>query len=197
MMIWVVTGPVGAGKSSVTSILAQRGAAVVDADRLGHEVLADPAIVETIAREFGPECVLEEGQVNRARLGSLVFGNEQALKRLNDLTHGPLIALAQQRLEDLSKQRQHKLAVLEAAVYFLWPAMDLVDLVVAVVSRDDIRRHRLMNDRGLTSEQVAQRFQSQAAMDSLWSGAQVILENNEDLRSLEKSVDDLLKKNNL
>ncbi len=204
MKIWVVTGPIGAGKSSVSRLLAEHGAVIVDADRLGHEVLEDPVIIEAVAREFGSRFVQKDGQqpdldavVDRAKLGALVFADELAMKRLNALTHPPLVALAKSRLQNLSRQRKHKLAVLEAAVYFLWPPVDVVDLVISVVANEDVRRHRLMSDRGLNAQQVQDRMDSQQALEAFWPKADVVLENNHKLHALQQAVDDLLKSKNL
>ena len=200
MKIWVVTGPIGAGKSSVTSLLAERGAAIVDADRLGHEVLEDPVITVAVAREFGPEFVRQQGQdavVDRGKLGALVFGDPAAMKRLNALTHPPLVALALSRLEDLSRHGKPNLAVLEAAVYFLWPPMDVVDLVISVVADHDIRRQRLMSQRDLNARQVDDRLGSQESLEAFWPTADVILENNNDRDALRRAVEKLLKDENL
>ena len=195
MITWVVTGPIGAGKSSLTLLLTQRGAVVVDADELGHEVLENPVIIDAVALEFGENCVhLPDGQskVDRSQLGRVVFDDPEAMKRLNALTHPPLVALAKSRLEYLSGTRQHKLAVLEAAVYFLWPSMDEVDLVISVVADQDVRRQRLMESRGLTAQQINDRMKTQQNLEPFWPTADVVIENNEDLSALQLKVDDLL-----
>ncbi len=200
MKTWVVTGPIGAGKSSVTRLLAERGAAIVDADRLGHEVLEAPAIIEAVAREFGQKFVRQQGQdtvVDRGKLGGLVFGDPTAMKRLNALTHPPLVALALSRLKDLSRHGKHNLAVLEAAVYFLWPPMDVVDLVISVVADHDLRRQRLMSQRDLNARQVDDRMGSQEYLEVFWPTADVILDNNNDRDALRRAVDELLKDENL
>ena len=81
MIRWVVTGPTGAGKSHLTSRLAGRGAAVVDGDVLGHEILARPRVAAAIAEVFGPGYVVR-GAVDRPALGRLVcFLPRQILRR--------------------------------------------------------------------------------------------------------------------
>lgn len=196
MKIWVVTGPIGAGKSTLSALLAQRGAAVVDADLLGHEVLRDPAIIQQIAKDFGPQCVVD-GQVDRQCLGALVFADDQAMGRLNDLIHPALLELAATRLETLAKEGNHELAVLEAAVYFLWPPLEMVDLVISVVAHENVRLDRLRESRNLTEDQVRNRMQAQAHLDRYWHTADVVLENNHHRRALSDAVDHLLRDNNL
>lgn len=193
MIRWVVTGPIGAGKSTVTGLLRERGAVIVDADRLGHEVLADPEVVTRIVAEFGPE-VAPGGVIDRAVLGPRVFADSQAMARLNALTHGRISALAQARLGHLAREGKHDLAVLEAAVYFLFPSPPEVDLVISVVADEAVRRQRLGKDRGLDSLQVDARLAAQADLDELWHQADVVLDNSGGIELLRDRVEKLLAK---
>ncbi len=196
MKVWVVTGPIGAGKSSFTTILAQRGAVVVDADLLGHEVLQDPAIIASIAKDFGSQCIVD-GQVNRQNLGALVFADEVSMDKLNALIHPLLIDLVVKRLSALEKEGNHELAVLEAAVYFLWPPLDRVDLVISVVAQVDLRLNRLVKDRGLKTEQARNRLQAQAELDHFWNTADVVIDNSFSHHKLNAAATQLLLKHNL
>ena len=191
MKVWVVTGPIGAGKSTVSGLLAERGAAVVDADRLGHEVLTDPFVVKKLEEEFGSDCIIN-GQVDRQCLGKLVFSDQQAMDRLNALTHPALLHLAAFRLDKLAKDGNHELAVLEAAVYFLWPPLPMVDMVISVIADVEVRQRRLMEDRGMTLPQVQDRMRTQDNLASLWETADVILDNSSHRESLVEAVDQLL-----
>jgi len=130
MQSWALTGPTGAGKSAVSEILRRQGAAVVDGDCLGHQLLATPAIQERIIREIGPQYVSDQ-VVDRSALGELVFGDAGARAVLNDITHGPLGALASLDMRKIREAGDHRLAVFEAAVYFLLPNPPAVDLVIA------------------------------------------------------------------
>ncbi len=192
MKVWVVTGPIGAGKSTVSGLLAEHGAAVVDADRLGHEVLNDPALIQNLAEEFGSDCV-RNGQVDRQCLGALVFSNQQAMDRLNALTHPALLQLAASRLDKIAQDGNHELAVLEAAVYFLWPPLPMVDMVISVVAEVGVRRRRLMEERSMTLQQVQDRMRSQNNLASLWETADVILDNSFSREALVEAVDLLLR----
>ncbi len=191
MKVWVVTGPVGAGKSVVVRLLREKGAAVIDADKLGHEVLEQPLIAQKVAEEFGQECVLA-GKVDRKELGKIVFSEPAALKRLNALTHPPLLDLLSFRLDLLARAGKHELAVVEAAVYFLWPPMPVVDLVVAVIAKDEIRMDRLLEHRGLKTREAQERLGAQEPWREFWNRADVILENNGGLDLLEEQVHQLV-----
>ena len=191
MIRWAVTGPIGAGKSTVTRHLAGRGAVVIDADKLGHEVLAEPEVVKRLREEFGPD-VAPDGQVDRSVLGPRVFADPQALDRLNALTHGRISDLAVRRFDQLAAEGKHELAVLEAAVYFLFPSPPQVDLVVSVVAEPGLRARRLVAERGLDARQAAARLAAQDGLADLWARADVVLENNGSTAELLRRVDRLL-----
>ncbi len=192
MIRWAVTGPIGAGKSTVTRLLANKGAAVVDGDELGHRVLADPDVVAAVARDFGVECVAD-GRVDRTRLGGIVFGDPEAMARLNALTHPRLAALADAELERLAAQGAHALAVLEAAVYFLLPTPPAVDLVITVDADPAVRARRLAERTGLDPAEAARRVAAQADMEQAWrERADIVLRNDgDDLARLAALVDEL------
>lgn len=193
MKRWTVTGPIGAGKSSLTRLLAAKGAAVLDGDRLGHEVLDRPAIKTALVQDFG-EAVLVDDRIDRGRLGALVFADPEAMVRLNSLTHGPLCAHFEARLQALADGGKHALAVLEAAVYFLLPDPPLMDLVICVDAPAAIRLDRLVEGKGLTPAQALARVRSQDTMAGLWAAADVHIINDRGERELSRAADDLWKR---
>lgn len=191
MIRWVVTGPMGSGKSTVSRLLAERGAVVVDGDKLGHEILADPEVVAAIVSRFGPETA-PSGVVDRSILGPLVFSDPANLADLNGLTHGRISSLAALRLDELAIEGNHELAVLEAAVYFLFPSPPPVDLVISVMADLAVRTARLVACRGLLPAQVQARLAAQADLDELWHRADVIVDNSGSLDQLRARIDRLL-----
>nr|MEE4268262.1 dephospho-CoA kinase [Candidatus Krumholzibacteria bacterium] len=191
MIRWVVTGPIGAGKSAVSGYLVEQGAALVDGDQLGHLVLTQPEIVTQVCEAFGNE-VAPDGVVDRQLLGHRVFGNPVGMNRLNAITHGPICRLAAEQLDQLAQKGQHQLAVLEAAMYFLFPSPPSVDLVLAVLADPEVRRRRLMASRGLTDDQINARLAAQTNLEPLWYGADVLVKNETTLGDLHHQLDLLL-----
>ncbi len=187
MKRWVVTGPTGAGKSIFCGFLARAGAVILDGDSLGHEILEKAEISTALSREFGGR-VLKKGSVDRSALGRIVFDDPGALERLNRITHGPLSKLAASRLDDLEKSGLHRLAVLEAAVYFLLPPVPGVELVITVTASAATRRKRLMETSGLDSAQAVSRIQAQRPLEKAWAGADIVLVNEDTTGSLENEA---------
>ena len=190
MIRWTVTGPIGAGKSAVTGLLRDRGAAVVDGDALGHEVLARPEVRDAVAGAFGPE-VVADGAVDRQALGRRVFADAAALDRLNGLTHPPLQRLMAARLDALERPGGPALAVLEAAVYFLLPSPPRVDLVVVVDAPAAVRARRLAAARGLDRAAAEARIAAQASWEPLWARADRTIVNAGTPADLARAVDAL------
>lgn len=190
MIRWAVTGPTGAGKSLLTASLASRGAAVIDGDALGHEILARATTHDAIVQEFGPE-FLVEGGVDRGALGALVFADKRAMERLNALTHGPLSSLASERLDALEAAGNHDLAVFEAAVYFLLPSPPRTDLVITVTADPAVRTARLVEGKGLDPGAAAKRVAFQAFMEEGWSRADLVFDNGGDRAAMETFATEL------
>ncbi len=184
MRRWVVTGPAGAGKSTFCACLERGGAAVLDGDRLGHEILGRDDIVSSLAKEFGSG-VLENGAVDRGALGRIVFANPDALVILNRITHGPLSTLAAARFDVIENEGSHGLAVLEAAVYFLLPPVLGVELVITVTASDDTRLTRLREWSGLDLDQARSRIEAQRPLEAGWASADIVVVNEGSVKSLE------------
>lgn len=187
MRRWVVTGPAGAGKSALCGFFAEWGAAVVQGDALGHEILATADVQRAILKEFGAGVLVGE-EVDRSALGKIVFTDPEALCRLNRITHGPLAQLARQRLKAVEDAGNHRLAVFEAAIYFLLPPITEMDLVVTLTARESTRLDRLVSQSGLNDSDALARIEAQRFLEDGWSGADLTLSNDGSLAELEEEA---------
>lgn len=190
MIVIGLTGGIASGKSTVSRLLAERGAFVIDADRLGHEVYrpGTPAFAKII-EVFGPEVVGADGQIDRQALGNRVFGDPAAMKQLTDIVWPAIHDLAKRRLAELREQGVD-VAVLEAAVLIEAGWLDLVDEVWVVVAPEAVARQRLIARSRLTEEQAEARLRAQIGNEERLRYADVVIENDGTLAALRRRVDE-------
>lgn len=194
MKLWVVTGPIGAGKTLVAGMLCDRGARVIDADAAGHAVLDEPDVRDRLAAALGP-VVGPDGAVDRAAVAALVFGDAGRLELLNSIVHPRLAERLRERLAALraeEKPGQPILAVLEAAVYFQLPPVERPDLVISVVAGEQERLERLVSSGRMSEADARARIESQRPLLPRYYQADVILINDRGRRELERDIDALL-----
>lgn len=180
-----LTGGIGSGKSTAAAILAELGADVIDADRVGHEVyLPGTKGWRQVVDAFGQDIVAEDGTIDRKRLGAIVFADRSRLADLNAIVH-PLIAeTVAQRLAERSGSG--KPLVVEAAVLIEANWQTLVDEVWLVVASPEAVVARLGAQRGLSREAIEARVRSQLSEAERRKHAAVVIDNSgtlEDLRA--------------
>jgi dephospho-CoA kinase len=175
MTWWVVTGGIGSGKSTVTRLASAAGYSTIDADLVGHDVLAGPARAAVAAR--WPEVMLE-GQVDRKALGAIVFADRPQLKELEAITH-PLI----------SEELRHRMAATTRGVLELSVPIALAGNLPTVVvdAPDEIRRERL-RQRGLSDEAIEGRMANQPTRAEWLQMATVVIDNSGSPDDLHEAV---------
>ncbi|MBH2006262.1 MAG: dephospho-CoA kinase [Myxococcaceae bacterium] len=134
-----LTGGIASGKSVVAAIFRQLGVPVIDADELSREVLTPKLVVEHFGAEFA-----QEGQVNRKKLGTLVFANPTALRRLEDLTHPLIMQRFLDRVCELGQQG-HECVIYEAALIFEKNLQNRFDAVILVSASEEVQIERLLS----------------------------------------------------
>jgi dephospho-CoA kinase len=154
-----LTGGIGTGKTAVAGILEKLGAAILDADRVGHEVYVPgrPAY-EDIVAEFGADVVSEAGSIDRKKLGPIVFSSPEKLARLNAITHPRMKEMMREKLAE-AEHAGAKVAVLEAALLFDAGWDDLTDEVWVTVVDSETAAGRASERSGIPVDQVLERIQ--------------------------------------
>lgn len=189
MLLVGLTGGIGAGKSTFAALLAERGALVIDADRLGHEAIApgEPAW-KSIVDQFGDE-VLAAGSltIDRKVLGRIVFEDPRKLASLNAITH-PVIM---RKIADTLEAFRHtdRIVVLDAALIIELGLAGSLDVIVVVASDTEIRRARLNRDRGMTIEAIDARMAAQSRPEDLIAKADIVVRNDGSLEDLIAEAD--------
>jgi len=179
MRVIGLTGGIGSGKSTVAAILEEQGAAVLNADLVGHEVYLPgrPAYNDIVA-EFGTAVVADDGTIDRQKLGPIVFADPAKLARLNAITHPRIKEEMRQRLLDLELAGS-AVAVLEAALLFDAGWDDLTDEVWVTVVDAETAARRTSERSGIPVEQVLERIQkAQMASDERVRRSNVIIETS-------------------
>ncbi|MGW6293966.1 dephospho-CoA kinase [Streptomyces sp. NPDC055058] len=184
-----LTGGIGAGKSEVSRLLVERGAVLIDADRIAREVVAPgtPGL-EAVVETFGEEVLAEDGSLDRARLGSIVFADQEKLAALNSIVH-PLVGARSKELSEAAPE--------DAVVVHDVPLLTenglapLYDLVVVVDASPDTQLDRLVRLRGMTEEDARARMAAQATREQRRAVADIVIDNDVALDELTRRVDEV------
>ncbi|MCL1905997.1 MAG: dephospho-CoA kinase [Clostridiales bacterium] len=179
-----LTGQIGSGKSLAASILAEMGAAVIDADELARQVVepGQPAYNE-ISAAFGAEYILPQGGLDRKALAALIFSDEASRSRLNAITH-PRIRKEAEQLIKVYRKKGRKLIVLEAALLIGSGFTDMLDEVWLITAPKEQIFIRLAKRDGLSKAETAARLKAQLPVEIQAAAVSRVIENNGSEQSL-------------
>ncbi len=191
-------GGIGSGKSQVASILAARGAVVIDADRVGHEVLERAEVALEVVRRFGAGVLrpIPAGtgapSIDRRALGKVVFADPAALRDLETIVHPLMEDRFHEMISELAREGRARAIVLDAAILLEKNWDRYCDLVVFVNCPWELRLERVAASRGWSAETLRSRESAQWPVEAKRTHADVVIPNDRGIDSLERSVDDLL-----
>lgn len=189
MLVAGVTGGVGSGKSTFTRMLAERGAEVIDADQIGHRAL-DPGTQtwHSVVDTFGEGVLAAAGMdVDRKRLGEIVFGDREKLAALNAIVHPFIMKTIADTLETLSGTDE--IVILDAALIVELKLHEALDVLVVVTTKEEARKQRLSQQRGMSFDDVQKRIEAQLPIEQLLEEADIVVNNDGTLEDLEKEAD--------
>lgn len=191
MRVIGLTGGIGTGKTVVSQILRELGAQVIDADRVGHEAYQPGTEAwQAVVQEFGQDILQPSGEIDRKRLGAVVFSDPKTLERLNAIMHPRMYHMVDERLAQLRNQGVQA-AVVDAAILIEAGWTPLADEVWVVTAGEEEVVRRIRERSGLTEEQVRSRIRSQMSSAERLAHADVVIENNGDLAQLRRKVESL------
>ncbi|MFF9333270.1 dephospho-CoA kinase [Streptomyces albogriseolus] len=184
-----LTGGIGAGKSEVSRLLVERGAVLIDADRIAREVVepGTPGLA-AVVEAFGEEILAKDGSLDRPRLGALVFSDPEKLATLNSIVH-PLVGARSRELEEAAPE--------DAVVVHDVPLLTenglapLYDVVIVVDASPGTQLDRLVRLRGMSEEDARARMAAQATREQRRAVADIVIDNDVPLDALERRVEEV------
>jgi len=186
-----LTGGIGSGKSAVSRLLVERGAALVDADLVAREVVAagTPGLAQVVA-EFGPDVLRPDGALDREALGRRVFPDPAALARLNAVVH-PLVGRRTAELAAAAEVEGTAVLVHDVPLLVENDLAGRYDLVVVVDAPPELQLRRLVEQRGMTDSDARARMARQATREQRLAAADEVVCNDGTLEQLRTRVDAL------
>jgi len=192
MKIYGITGGIGSGKSAASRRFEHHDIPVIDADSVGHGVIMpNGSAFDSVVEAFGTK-ILSDGLIDREKLGTVVFQDPDALKKLNSLVHPAVQNEMANRCKEYAESGK-RATLIEAALHgedgTLRPGMDGLILVLSPV---ETRLKRLEELRGIDREESLRRMNNQTPPDEKKSIATWVLDNSKDLDHLHKQIDAII-----
>lgn len=185
-----ITGSIACGKSTVSDYLKEKGYTIIDADKLGHVALTSEDVKRRLSETFGAN-ILVNNEISREVLGKLVFGNDNNLKKLNNIIHPKIKELI------LKLQEEHEnedLVFLDIALLYEANFVDLVEKVAVVYVDEDVQLERLMTRNFLSKEEALKRIESQMSPQEKASLGDFVINNSYRKEDTFQQIDGILEK---
>ncbi|MCI8777138.1 MAG: dephospho-CoA kinase [Oscillospiraceae bacterium] len=196
VMVVGLTGQTGSGKTTVCDVFSSNGFSVINADMIARKVVEKgKPCLEDIRDFFGSDVISIDGTLDRKKLASMVFTDKSQLEILNSITYPYITSEILRTIKRFSSEGR-KLILLDAPTLFESRADDFCELIISVISRDDLRKARIMERDGITEEEAVNRMNSQLEEEFFRNNSDFIIKNNSDALNLyyvAKEVSDKIK----
>ena len=191
MLVIGLTGGIGTGKSEVTRLLETLGAKIINADTVGHQAYKPGSDSwRQVVEAFGEGILHPNGEIDRGKLGAIVFSDSKQLARLNKILHPTMAGIVAEELQQLRTEGA-TVAVVEAALLFEAGWDSLVDEVWTTDAPVDTVIVRLQERNGMSGEEVLKRVDSQMDRSERLSRSNVIVDNSGSVAALESAVNNI------
>ena len=188
MVVIGLTGGIATGKSEASRILQELGADIINADLIGHEAYRQGSVGwESVVQAFGKGILDESNEIDRSKLGAIVFSDESELQKLNEIMHPIMEKLVEQNILDCQDSGS-EVVVVEAALMFEAGWNKLVDTVWTTDAPEETVISRLELRNGLSRSESQKRIASQMDREDRLSRSDVILPNTGDLNAFKNDI---------
>ena len=187
-----LTGSIASGKSTIAGMLKEMGLPIVDADLVARQVVevGSPTLMK-IAEEFGEDVLLPTGEMDRAKVGSIIFNNEQKRLQLNSIIH-PAIRAEMIRQRD-AYVAEGKHVVMDIPLLFESTLQNFVEKIFVVTVSPEVQLQRLMARNGLSKEEAEARIASQLPLKEKEDGADAVIYNNGTIEQSKQQLLDIIR----
>ena len=190
MLVIGLTGGIGTGKSLVSRMLEERGATIIDADLVGHEAYTPHTETWQVVVDTFGDVLAEDGQIDRRKLGAIVFSDPSQLEKLNAIMHPRMYKMIEERIQNL-KSGGADTIVVEAAILIEAKWTPLVDEVWVTTAPEDQVIARIKGRNNMGEEAARARINSQMSSEERSEHADVLIANSGSMDRLKETVDSL------
>ena len=192
MPLVALTGGIASGKSTIAGRLAERGAVVVDADRIVRDVQQPGSpVLADLVDAFGADVLRADGTLDRAALGARAFGDAEAVARLNAIVHPAVRAESARRFAEAFAADRDAVVVYDVPLLVEARSDDPWELIVVAHAPEPVRLRRLVELRGMSEEDAAARLASQVSDEARLAIADVVIDTAGTLEDTRRQVDEL------
>ena len=191
ILIIGLTGGIATGKSTVSKTLQDLNITVIDADKIAHNVLKREDVKQQIVNKFSHSVLDPDGNINRKKLGQIVFDDKKKLKELEEITHPKILDIIKGKIDNYDKQ---ELIVLDAPLLFETSLDDIVDESWVVYTSQETQIKRLKNRDGLNREEALKRIEAQMPLAKKKQKADILIENEGSIKELKDKINKLVEK---
>lgn len=184
-----LTGNPGAGKTTVAELLKEKGAMIIDGDQLGYEMLlkTSPVYLKLI-QTFGESVLNEDRDIDRSKLGAIVFQDQAKLDTLNHIVHPPMLQQIENRIQQFRDSNESGPLILDAALIYEWGIEDWMDVVIVVTAPKLLRHQRYIRYKGGDPEKLNKRETAQLPEEEKINRADILIFNDEGMDALPYKV---------
>jgi len=186
-----ILGGIGSGKSTVAAEFAKLGCKVIDADRIAHKLLDEPAVLEDIVASFGRTILDSQGRIDRRKLANIAFVSGDKLTLLNSIVHPLVLARAEQLIEQYNRHTEVAAIVLDMPLLVEVGWDKRCDKLVFVDCKRQIRMNRAEKNGFFNKNQLKNRENFQISLDNKINITDNIIDNNSGFSALAKQVADV------
>ncbi|MDY5212656.1 dephospho-CoA kinase [Intestinibacter sp.] len=191
MLVLGLTGNIGCGKSSVSTIFMENNIKVVDADIVARQIFDDKGLLNEVFSTFGESIRNQDGSLNRRALGNIVFNDDEKLILLNNLTHPKIKQKILSKVEEYKNQGE-KIVVIDAALLIEDDYIPYIQKLILITCREDIQINRIIARDNCTKEEAISRINSQMSQEDKKKFADYIIDNSNSFEELQEKVLELI-----